>query len=166
MTHQVTEFTYNHTGTKNHTLRDFLWGAVPAVVAAIAVLWQVLQPYVDGPGHQVLLYGIALFCGNVSLAVWLRCTVQLVSHQFAERNRRADERAQRLQQELYVMNGEIGERLDRLCRSVEGLHRHLAQTDEQLESNGQEISHVRKLIIESGEPHPMNGQRLGPRPLN
>lgn len=166
MTQPVTEFTYSHTGTKNRPLRNFLWGAVPAAIAAIAVLWQILQPYVHGPGHQVLLYGTALFCGNISLAVWLWCTMQIVSYQFAERNRRADERAQRLQQELYVMSDQIGERLDRLCRSVEGLHRHLAQTDEQLESNGQEISHVRKLIIESGEPQPMNGQRLGPRPLN
>lgn len=165
MTQPVTELSYSHTGTKNHVLRHFLWGAVPAAVATIAVLWQILQPYVHGTGHQVLLYGTALFCGNVSLAVWLWCTMQIVSYQFAERNRRADERAQRLQQELYVMNDEIGERLDRLCRSVEGLHRHLTQTDEQLASNGQEITHVRNLILKTAEPEERN-QRLGPRPLN
>lgn len=167
MTQPDTGIAYNHTGTKNqdHPVRDFLWGAVPAAVAAIAVLWQLLQPYVHDTAHQILLFGLAVFCGNISLAVWLWCTVWLVSHQFTERNRRADERSQRLQQEMYVMSDQISERLDKLCRSVEGLHRHLAQTDQQLESNGEEISHVRKLILNSAEPIEQN-QRLGPRSLN
>lgn len=153
------------------TLKHLAWGAIPAAAAFIAILWQILNPYVSH-NHQGLLMGVAVYLGNVTLAVWLWCTVQVVRRQFAERDRLADARVARLQQEVYVIEETLAERhlalvaaIEKLCRSVRGLHAHNNQDDEKLEQIAGEIEHLRNLTLGTDAPAFPN-QQLGPRRLN
>jgi hypothetical protein len=161
------------------TLKHLAWGAVPAAIAFIAVLWQILNPYVSH-NHQGLLVGVAVYFGNITLASWLWCTAQtvrrqvaetvkVVSRQFAERDRRADQRIDRLQQEVYVINETLADRhtellnlIEKLCRSVRGLHAHNSQDDEKLNQIVEEIEHLRNLTLGADAPK-LPGQLRGPR---
>lgn len=153
-------------------LKHFIYGAIPFLAAVFAVLWQLLDPYVPLT-HQGLLFGIAVFLGNTSLAVWLWCTVQVVERKFTERNRLADAKAERLQNEFYVLADAITENhrtmielLGKLQRSLQSLHRHMDKQDGIIAGQNAEIAHLRRLILGVDEPQLMNGQQMGPRRLN
>jgi len=155
-------------------LKHFIYGAIPLLVATIAVLWQLLSPYVPLT-HQGLLFGIAVFLGNISLAVWLWCTVLVVERKFAKRNRLADAQAERFRNEMYVLGEAITENqqamIDLLCklqRSLQHAHRHMDKQDAVVEEQAAELAHLRRLILagEAAETQQTNGQQLGPRRLN
>jgi hypothetical protein len=164
------------------TLKHAAWGAIPAAAASIAILWQTLSPYVSH-NHQGILMGIAVYLGNITLTVWIWCAVQVVrrqvtatvdvvTRQFAERDRRADQRTDRLQQEVYVINETMSDRhtevmdtLEKLCRSVSGLHARNTHTDEQMGQLAGEIEHLRNLTLGADAPR-LPSQQLGPRRLN
>ena len=164
------------------TLKHLAWGAIPAAAAFIAVLWQILNPYVSH-NHQGLLMGVAVYLGNITLASWLWCTAQavrrqvtetvkVVSSQFSERDRRADQRFDRLEREVYVINEVLSDRhtellnlIEKLCRSVRGLHAHNSQDDEKLIQIIEEIEHLRNLTLGPDAPR-LPSQQTGPRRLN
>lgn len=164
-----------HQKKRTNPLIPFIWSAAPPLIAAVALLWQFLDRYIPIQ-HQGLLIGIAVLCGNIPLTTWLWCKVawlwrkiETICEEFAERNRRADERVERLQKEVYVLGEQADERhreliktLEKLGRSVQGLHRHLDQDDKVLEEITTEVEHLRGLVIK-GDSLP--SQRLGPRPL-
>lgn len=151
------------------TLKHLAWGAIPAAAAFIAILWQILNPYVSH-NHQGLLVGVAVYFGNITLASWLWCTTQtvrrqvtetvkVVSSQFVERDRRADQRFDRLEREVYVINEVLSDRhtqlldlIEKLCRSVRGLHAHNTQDDEKLNQIIGEIEHLRNLTLGADAP--------------
>lgn len=170
---EPTEVVPEATSSKDSPLKHFIWGAVPAALAVLAVLWQLLDPYVPLT-HQGLLFGIAVFLGNISLAVWLWCTVQVVRRQFAKRNAKADARAERLQQEVYVLGDtvtgkqeDIMDLLRTIQRSLQSAHRHMDKQDKVIEEQKAEMAHLRKLMLAGGLIEPeANQQQLGPRRLN
>jgi len=162
------------TSLKDSPLQHFIWGAIPAALAVLAVLWHLLDPYVPFK-YQGLLFGIAVYLGNISLAVWLWCTVQVVRRQFVKRNLRADARAERLQREMYVLGDSLTENqqtmidlLRTIQRSLQHAHRHMDKQDKTIAEQKAELAHLRKLIlqVDATEPPHLNGQQLGPRRLN
>jgi hypothetical protein len=162
-------------------LEHFIWGAVPAAAAVLGVLWQLLDPYVPLT-HQGLLFGIAVFLGNVSLAIWMGCKISAAERKTVAAERRSEERdrlatarAERLQQEMYVLGDtvtgrqdEILDLLGKIQRSLQSAHRHMDKQDAVVEEQKAEMAHLRKLIlgVDATEPPQVNGQQLGPRRLN
>lgn len=157
-------------------LKHFIYGAIPFLAAVFAVLWQLLDPYIP-LAYQGLLFGIAVFLGNTTLAVWLWCTVQVVRRQFAERNRLADAKAERLQSEIYVLGDTITENhrttielLGKCQRSLQSLHRHMDQQDDVIAGQKAEVAHLRRVFLgiddPQHQPQQVNGQQLGPRRVN
>lgn len=170
---ETAELAPEATSLKGSPLEHFIWGAVPTAAAILAVLWQLLDPYVPLT-HQGLLFGIAVFLGNMSLAVWLWCAVQSVQQKFTERNHLADTNTQRFQNEMYLLGEAITDNqkvtIELLCkiqRSLQSAHRHMDKQDEVIKQQKTEMAHLRRLMLEGGaiEP-PADGQQRGPRRIN
>lgn len=168
------------TSPPDNPVRRFLLGAAPPAIAAIAALWQILEPYMP-EGHRGFLYITVLIAWIWPLAVWIACKVDRTDGKFTKQDQAAEERAiqrhqkimdriERFQQEMFV----LGETLEKnqkdildgiaaLERSSKGLHRHLDQTDQTIDEIPKEVAHLRSLVIGVDETPP---QRLGPRSLS
>lgn len=119
-------------------IKHLAWAATPAIAAAIAVLIQIMQPYVPA-SHQELLWGVAIFCGNVTLAIWLWCAI-VRTRTIASKSR----------DQMRVILA-IAERTE---RALQGLHRRLDAQD-------REIAHLRRLVMDET---PVGG--IGPSPYS
>lgn len=138
------------------------WAVVPAAIAAVAVLVQILEPYVS-TRYEHVLFNTALFIGNCTLATWLWCAIA--------RSRRTNTTVKKQQRRTLA----VTERNDRAIQSAHRkLDRQAAQNDDQaarldqieraLGEDGavaQEVRHLRRLIMEL---NPSAG--IGPSPYS
>lgn len=120
-------------------LKHLAWAAVPAAIAALAVLIQILQPYVPA-SHQSLLFNTALFVGNCTLATWLWCNIV--------RSHRRDRFADKRERDILTV-------VERIDRSLQAVHR-------KLDGQAEEIRHLRKLLLAEDSYRP----GIGPTPYS
>lgn len=143
-------------------VRHFALGAVPIAIAAIAVILQLANPYA-GPDHRWLLSISVVALMMFSMTIWLWCTVNHISHQFAERH---DKYAAAQRKRFDTLEAGLLHLEDitlRNERSLQGLHKRLDRLLESSEELATENEHLRRLILAAEPPQQLNGQRLGPR---
>lgn len=120
-------------------VKHFLWGAVPALLGTITMIVHLFEPLV-GHDHQGILLILVAISVLVSLAIWGWYVLQGINATLIKLDQRAAH----------------------LCASNKALHKKL---DTQAAEHRTEVGHLRTLVIGEEAPHPLNGQRLGPRSL-
>jgi len=139
------------------TIRHFIYGCIPAVLAGLIVLINALTRFVP-PQHTNVLTFSALFGAMASMTIWIYYTVKRVSARF-----------ETLHESALAQTVAIRHDLEQQCRSTQALHKkidrllnELSVLDEELSEAKKEITHLRALVINDGNE---DAQRLGPRSL-
>lgn len=142
------------TATHDRRLEHFVYGAIPASIAGIALLIQGLTSVVPY-SHRGILYVIVVVGVMASTTVLLWCTSTRIKEQF---EKRADAQDEILAETCRVVN--------RLDRSNQALHKKLDDACEErkalqveITALKKEIGHFCELIVES-EP------TIGPSPYS
>lgn len=153
-------------------LKHFFAGAAPAAAAALLLLIHALQPIVDHD-HQGYLFIISGGLIAVSLAIWCWCVTQGVAAPFASRNEAADTRQLLLLQQTADNHAVAMKTIQHLDRAVQAGHKRLdaiekrlAAIEKRYAANGEEITHLRKLILHQDDLEAFGQERLGPRALH
>jgi len=139
------------------TIRHFIYGLIPGLIAGLAVLINALTRFVP-PQHTNVLTFSALFGAMASMTIWIYYTVKHVSARFELLHATALAEIQALR----AAN-------EQQCRSTQALHKkldrllsELSVVNEDLAEAKKEINHLRALVINGTNE---DAQRLGPRSL-
>lgn len=130
-------------------IRHLAWAATPSLVGAIAVLIQLLAPYIP-ESHQGLLWGVAIYCGNITLAIWLWCAILRARRRNTETRRlarsvlavveRNEKALQGVHRRLDTNSADLGRIVQRHDEALQGVH-------QRLDDNNAELEHIAALVI-------------------
>ena len=117
-------------------LKHFVYGAIPAAVAALVLLIQGLTTAVPN-SHRGILYVIAVVGAMASATVLLWCTSIRIKERFEKHADAQD-----------VVLAETHRIVNRLDRSNQALHRKLDQACEERQGLLEEVDHLRRLVVQ------------------
>lgn len=146
--------------TDNSNVWRFLAGATPTAAAIVAVLWQLLDPYV-APNHYWVLGTIAAACVCTTLADWVWCAIRDIRERLIAKEEREIARLEAVVQQLEKIDLTVV----KLDRCTQGVHQKLDHQKSLIGGLEEELRHLRALIISPDLPS-VASQQLGPRRIN